>query len=107
MYRNIDADIARHAIFQVRSRRILGGENGPNYTRLDCSSAPHTGKRIAQDSDSQSATMVVKGTNVIVLTPMAYVCEQYISPKKKSRNSTGYNPASNSLNCLLVSLLLP
>lgn len=26
---------------------------------------------------------------------MAYVWEQYMSPRKKSRNSTGYIPASN------------
>jgi len=30
------------------------------------------------------------------LTQVAYVNEQYISPRKKSRNSTGYKPAKNS-----------
>lgn len=31
-------------------------------------------------------------------TPIKYVCEQYMSPRKKSRNSTGYSPARSSLN---------
>lgn len=29
------------------------------------------------------------------LTAVTYVREQYISPRKKSRNSTGYRPANN------------
>lgn len=33
------------------------------------------------------------------LTPNAYVCEQYMSPKKKSRNSTGKSPARSNRHC--------
>lgn len=33
---------------------------------------------------------------ISALTPMLYVWEQYISPRKKSRNSTGYRPESKS-----------
>ncbi len=31
----------------------------------------------------------------MLLTLVAYVKEQYMSPKKKSLNSTGYNPANS------------
>lgn len=33
------------------------------------------------------------------LTPMAYVCEQYMSPRKKSRNSTGMKGERSNRNC--------
>lgn len=36
---------------------------------------------------------------------MAYVKEQYMSPRKKSRNSTGYRPAKNKRHCKHVSVL--
>lgn len=45
------------------------------------------------------------GGEGVNLTAVAYVKEQYISPKKKSRNSTGYNPARSKRHCLKLAFL--
>lgn len=38
------------------------------------------------------------------LTHMAYVKEQYMSPRKKSRNSTGYSPAKKRRHCEVLAI---
>ena len=88
--------IAMHARCQAPSKKSLEVVNGSNCIDPDYSSHSHIDKKTAQDSEDLISKVIVRILGK--LTPMEYVREQYISPRKKSLNSTGYKPASSNRN---------
>lgn len=66
--------------------------NASNYIELDYANDVRIGRKIARYSEySVSDQRATRKKDIPTL--VIYVREQYMSPKKKSRNSTGYNPA--------------
>lgn len=86
-----------HAICLAELRRILEVLNARNCTLKDLPNNLHISRRITQCSVNILSAMTRRlCACTCQLTPILYVREQNISPKKKSRNSTGYSPEKKS-----------
>jgi len=98
--RSNDASIAELAKSRAKQQRIQAVASEMNCTEVDPASIVSRGRRKARDS-MQSVSQIKVSTWIVnmFLTPRAYVCEQYMSPRKKSLNSTGKTPASSNRHC--------
>lgn len=93
-----------HARCQASSKKSLEAVNGSNCIDPGYSSHSHIDKKTALGSGNIISKMMIRIKGK--LTPMGYVREQYISPRKKSLNSTGYRPASSNRNFGLLATLV-
>ena len=92
-----------HARCQASSKKSPEAVNGSNCIDPGYSSHSHIDKKTAQGSGNIISKVMVRILGI--LAPIEYVREQYISPRKKSLNSTGYRPASSNRNFELLATL--